>query len=79
MAGKVTARHVGRPSKNGAVSLTPVPPMKSNQTQCSRLMLGLTSLDIGQSFAQIKTSIAHVKHQLEEFTVQEMQFMTMCK
>ena len=29
MAGKVTARHVGRPSKNGAVSLTPVPPMKS--------------------------------------------------
>ena len=29
MAGKVVARPVGRPSKNGAVSLTPVAPKKS--------------------------------------------------
>ena len=29
MAGKVVARPFGRPSKNGAVSLTPVPPKKS--------------------------------------------------
>ena len=30
-------------------------------------MLSLISLDIGQSFALIKTSAAHVKHHLEEF------------
>ena len=67
MAGKVVSRPVGRPSKNGAVSLTPVAPKKSKSNPMPSL-LGLINLDIGQNLALIKTSVAHVYHQLEEFT-----------